>query len=252
MMSSLSANLLFLKKYGAIGVKTSFEDEGAHPINVDKLRSITNKVGLDLTVKIGGVEAKTDFNLAIDIGVDGVVAPMVESEFALSKFTSFSKEYTVSKGINIESLQGVQNLDCMLRSDAMDMIDYICIGRVDLVSSLGKPRDYIESPEFLEIVSDTLVQIKNKNKKTCMGGSIDINTYEYIKSLYDKRLIDKVETRYIIFKVNDTFLSNYEDCIINAHQFEHDYMDLLCSIGTMGINEYTNRRDFIKKRLDNY
>jgi len=46
---------------------------------------------LDLTVKIGGVEAKTDFNLSIDIGVDSVVAPMVESEFALSKFTSFLK-----------------------------------------------------------------------------------------------------------------------------------------------------------------
>ena len=87
MTSSLSANLSFLKKCGAIGVKTSFEDEGAHPINVYKLRSITNKAGLDLTVKIGGVEAKTDFNLAIDIDVDGVVAPMVESEFALSKFT---------------------------------------------------------------------------------------------------------------------------------------------------------------------
>lgn len=251
-MNSLSANLTFLKKCGAIGVKTSFEDEGAHPINVYKLRSVTNKVGLDLTVKIGGVEARTDFNLAIDIGVDSVVAPMVESEFALSKFTSFSTEYNISKGINIESLQGVQNLDSMLRSDVMDMIDYICIGRVDLVSSLNKDRDYIESPEFLEIVSDTLVQIKNKNKTTCMGGSIDINTYDYIKSLYDKKLIDKVETRYIIFKVNDIFLSNYEDCIINAHKFEHDYMDLLCNIGTMGINEYTNRRDFIKKRLDNY
>ena len=96
MTSSLINHLTILKKCGAMGVKTSFEDEGADPINVYKLRNITNKVGLDLNLKIGGVEAKTDFNLAMDIGVDGVVAPMVESEFALSKFTSFSKEYEVS------------------------------------------------------------------------------------------------------------------------------------------------------------
>ena len=159
MASSLINHLTILKKCGAMGVKTSFEDEGAHPINVYKLRNITNKVGLDLNIKIGGVEAKTDFNLAMDIGVDGVVAPMVESEFALSKFTSFSKEYEVSKGINVESLQGLLNMASMLRSDTMNHIDYICIGRVDLVSSLNKDREYIESPEFLEIVTDVLVQI---------------------------------------------------------------------------------------------
>ena len=252
MASALINHLTILKKCGAMGVKTSFEDEGAHPINVYKLRNITNKVGLDLNIKIGGVEAKTDFNLAMDIGVDGVVAPMVESEFALSKFTSFSKEYEVSKGINVESLQGLLNMASMLRSDTMNHIDYICIGRVDLVSSLNKDREYIESPEFLEIVTDVLVQIKNKNKKTCIGGAIDVHTFDYIKKLYDKQLIDKVETRYIIFNVNDNFLSNYEDCIIRAHKFDHDYMDLLCSIGTVGIQNYTNRRDFIKKRLDEY
>jgi len=252
MTSSLVNHLTFLKKCGAVGVKTSFEDEGAHPINVYKLRNITNKVGLDLNVKIGGVEAKTDFNLAMDIDVDGVVAPMVESEFALSKFTSFSKDSDVSRGINVESLQGLLNLSSMLRSDTMNHIDYLCIGRVDLVSSFNQDRGYIESPEFLEIVTDALVQIKNKNKKTCMGGAIDMNTFDYIKQLYDKQLIDKVETRYIIFKVNDKFLSNYEDCILHAHKFDHDYMDLLCSIGTMGIHDYANRRDFIKKRLDEY
>ena len=83
-------NLSLLKRCGAVGVKTSFEDEGAHPKNVQKLRLLTHKVGLDLNLKIGGAEAKTDFNMGLEMDVDGVVAPMIESEFALSKLTSFS------------------------------------------------------------------------------------------------------------------------------------------------------------------
>jgi citrate lyase beta subunit len=167
-------NLLSLKKCGAVGVKTSFEDEGAHPKNVQKLRLLTNKVGLDLNLKIGGAEAKTDFNMGLEMDVDGVVAPMIESEFALSKFTSFSKNIDITRGINIESKQGISNIDSMLQSKHMDDIDYVCIGRVDLVTSYDKPRDFIESAEFRNIVTDTLIKIKDRGKKTYMGGSLQV------------------------------------------------------------------------------
>jgi 4-hydroxy-2-oxoheptanedioate aldolase len=252
MQSKVLSNLTLLKKYGAIGVKTSFEDEGAHPMNVYKLRTLTHKVGLDLNLKIGGAEAKTDFNMGIDIGVDGIVAPMIESEFALSKFTSFSKNIDITRGINIESKQGVDNVDSMLHSEYINPIDYICIGRVDLASSYNKTRNFIESAEFRNIVTDTLIKIKDKNKKTCMGGSVDIQSYDFIRYLYKNNLIDKVETRYIIFNVNDDFLNNFDECIIQAHTFDYEYMNMLCSIGTMGTQEYSDRRDFIKNRIKLY
>src|SRR5210317_2652317 len=245
-------NLSLLKKCGAVGVKTSFEDEGAHPKNVQKLRLLTNKVGLDLNLKIGGAEAKTDFNMGLEMDVDGVVAPMIESEFALSKFTSFSKNIDITRGINIESKQGISNIDSMLHSKHMDDIDYVCIGRVDLVTSYGKPREFIESAEFRNIVTDTLIKIKDKNKKTCMGGSVDIQSYDFIRYLYKNNLIDKVETRYIIFNVNDDFLNNFDECIIQAHNFDYEYMNMLFSIGTLGAKEYSDRRDFIKNRIDKY
>ncbi|ADQ91419.1 hypothetical protein OlV1_042c [Ostreococcus lucimarinus virus 1] len=252
MQAKLLNNLTLLKRCGAVGVKTSFEDEGAHPVNVYKLRTMTNKVDLELNLKIGGAEAKTDFNIGIDIGIDGVVAPMIESEFALSKFTSFSKNIDITRGINIESKQAIDNVDSMLVSEHIDPIDYVCIGRVDLASSYNKSRDFIESAEFRNIVTDTLIKIKDKNKKTCMGGSVDLSSYDFIRYLYKNNLIDKVETRYIIFKVDDNFLNNFDECIIQAHKFDYEYMNMLFSIGTMGTKEYSDRRDFIKNRIDKY
>jgi len=252
MQANLLNNLTLLKRCGAVGVKTSFEDEGAHPVNVYKLRTMTNKVDLELNLKIGGAEARTDFNIGIDIGIDGVVAPMIESEFALSKFTSFSKNIDITRGINIESKQAIDNVDSMLVSEHIDPIDYVCIGRVDLASSYNKSRDFIESAEFRNIVTDTLIKIKDKNKKTCMGGSVDLSSYDFIRYLYKNNLIDKVETRYIIFKVDDNFLNNFDECIIQAHKFDYEYMNMLFSIGTMGTKEYSDRRDFIKNRIDKY
>ena len=252
MQAALLKNLTLLKKCGAIGVKTSFEDEGAHPRNVQKLRLITNKVGLDLNLKIGGAEAKTDFNMGVEMDVDGVVAPMIESEFALSKFTSFSKNIDITKGINIESVQGIKNLDPILNSDYIHDIDYLCIGRVDLASSYNKTRNFIESAEFRHIVTDSLIKMKEKGKKTCMGGALDLSSYDLIRYLHKNELIDKVETRYIIFDVDDLFLENYDNSIIKAHQFDYEYMNMLYNMGSIEAGEYSSRRDFIKKRIEKY
>lgn len=245
----MQSALTLLKRCGAIGVKTSFEDEGAHPLHVSKLRTITNKVGLDLNVKIGGAEAKTDFKMCLDVDADGVVAPMIESEFALSKFTSFSKNIDITRGINIESIQGIKNLDSILESEHVNDIDYLCIGRVDLVTSYNKSRNFIESPEFRHMVTESLIKMKEKGKKTCMGGAVDLASYDFIKYLHKNELIDKVETRYIIFDVNDTFLESFDESIMNAHKFDYEYMDMLYMSGSEEISEYSRRRDFIKKRI---
>jgi hypothetical protein len=41
-----------------------------------------------LYLKIGGVEALRDIKDALDLGVDGLIAPMVESPFGVVKFVS--------------------------------------------------------------------------------------------------------------------------------------------------------------------
>lgn len=246
MYSSLIQNLVLLKGYGAKGVKTSFEDEGARPQDILKLRYVTSKTGLDLNVKIGGAEAKTDFDMAINMDVDSVVAPMIESSFALSKFTSFSKNVDITRGINIESKQGVQNLGDILASQYVRDIDYICIGRSDMAASYNQE---VFSVEFCDTVVDTLTKIKDAGIKTCMGGTFDSRSYEFVKFLHEEKLIDKVETRYIIFNMDDHFIKHFDTSMSLALGFEYEYMNMLLNNGISELQLFENRAHTIRERI---
>ena len=86
-MKELISSLLQLNKdYNVIGIKQSTEDEGALHNDILLMRRITELCNLKLSIKIGGCEAKSDINFSNHIGANGIVAPMVESEFALQKF----------------------------------------------------------------------------------------------------------------------------------------------------------------------
>jgi hypothetical protein len=246
MYTKLVQVLTTLKGVGAVGIKTSFEDEGAHPKNVRKLRNVTHKVGLDLNVKIGGAEAKTDFKMALDMNSNGIVAPMIESPFALSKFTSYAKNFNVTRGINIESKQGVENLDSILDSEYIKDIDYICIGRTDLAASYNQ---HVLSPELCETVTDTLMKIKSANIQACMGGSFDSRSYKFVKFLHENELLERVETRYIMFNMDNHFIENFEMSITEALNFEREYMNMLYENGIMEIQDFLKRRDAINERL---
>jgi hypothetical protein len=54
-----------LKKIGVVGIKQSFEDEGASFKDIETMRFITNAAKIHLNVKIGGCEAKNDIFFCI-------------------------------------------------------------------------------------------------------------------------------------------------------------------------------------------
>ena len=49
------------------------------------MRKVTKKTKIKLNVKIGGCEAKNDIFFCKKISTDSIVAPMIESEYALKK-----------------------------------------------------------------------------------------------------------------------------------------------------------------------
>ena len=87
-----------LKKFNAVAVKQSLEDEGASFEDLLVMKKITHQAKLHLNVKIGGCEAKNDIYFCEKIKVKGIVAPMVESAYALRKFLQ-----TVPKKSHIQS-----------------------------------------------------------------------------------------------------------------------------------------------------
>ena len=109
-----------LKDLGAVSVKTSFEDEGAEFNDIMVLRKLTNTHNLKLIIKIGGAEANTDINMAIKLDCDGIIAPMIESKYALKKYlnslNNINYEKSIEKGVNLETVNAHNNIKDILNS----------------------------------------------------------------------------------------------------------------------------------------
>ena len=140
-----------LKKINAVAVKQSLEDEGASYEDLIVMRKITRKAKLLLNVKIGGCEAKNDIFFCEKIGVSGMVAPMVESPYALKKFLqTIPSKNKQSLYVNIESIQAFNNITKLLNQKNINRLKGVVIGRSDLAGSLNLSKSELILKEFIK------------------------------------------------------------------------------------------------------
>jgi hypothetical protein len=219
-----------VENHGLIGIKTSFEDEGATFNEVLRLKEICNQAKTKLTLKIGGPEASRDIQDSSIIGVKGLVAPMVESGFGLTKFincahTNLSLDIIKSLEliINVETIQSYKNIDEILNVKESKDLYAVTVGRVDFVSSMGKDRKYVNSPEMLKITKDIFTKAKHKGLTVNLGGAITIDSYEFLTELYKDGLLDKFETRYAIYDPSKA-LKNLNKALAKGQMFEYEWL----------------------------
>ncbi len=248
-MDKLKSILNKLKDEGAIGIKISFEDEGALLNEMMTMRYLTASVGLELSIKIGGCEAKRDITDCINLCSDSIVAPMIESKFALDKFINSIRKYEYSgkKGFNLETINAYDNLDEL--QELFNYIDFVTVGRIDFVGSLDKNRDYVNSEEIYKIVARTFIIAKKYNKKCYLGGGISIDSQEFIEKLKTLKIIDNYETRYVIFDVNK--VKDFKYSLYLANLFEIEWMKYIETRYTNYAEKDKNRIAMIENRIKN-
>jgi len=260
-MNNLEKERLEIGKYlvekcDAIAYKASFEDEGASSDDISRAKIVTEKVNLQLNIKVGGCEAIADIRQAKILGTKAIIAPMIETPYATKKFISAIKEVynneelqDLEVGINVETITGIQNIEKILEVvNEEKIIKRITIGRVDLIGSMGIQKSEINTDVIFNHVYKVFALAKSYNLETAMGGGIDINAIPFIKKLGD--LLDYYETRYIIFK-NDKNKSEKEMAIgmLNAQKFEANYLsDISNRYKVWSLNNF-DRCEMIKARI---
>lgn len=227
----IEKQLTSLIERGVIGIKQSFEDEGVIIDDVLKIKRLCDSLKLELNIKIGGCEAISDINNCLSLGTSGIVAPMIESEFALEKYiesiisnTNDEIRSKIDFYINIESKTAISNLNEILSSPASKLLTGIVVGRSDLTKSLGFGKQDFQSKEICEIVEKIFSEAKSYEFKTILGGNIGHSSIKFIESLFKKNLLDKIETRNVIVDLTKSGTKDLDDLIKNALLFESQWM----------------------------
>jgi len=229
-MNSLEYQMIEILKclkneFGVFEIKCEFEAEGTRLEELMRLKDITSFVGLPIILKIGGVEAVTDMYNGLAIGVKGIIAPMAETPYALSKFinavdTLIPKDNAkdIEFAFNMETITGFNNLDVMLALPAIKLLQGMTVGRVDLTGSMGLDRKSVENDRIYSLCVEAFKKTRNIGLKNGLGGAISTSSLDFIKKLNEDALIDKFETRKVVFKPEAVAYG--ERAILKAVEFE--------------------------------
>ena len=212
------------ENYHVCSIKSEFETEGATLEEVMYLKNLVSSLGLDLTLKIGGAEAIRDIRDAKNLEVNAIVAPMIETPYALHKFSSginkiFSEEEqkNIKFLINIETKSGFDNSEEILSSDDAQIISGIVLGRTDLTGSLGLMQDCVDNKEVFEYAQMLALKSAKYGKEFIIGGGVTSNSLLFFKRL---PFVSKIETQKVIFNSDILNLNEPEKALIKAFEFE--------------------------------
>ena len=161
--------------YGGIAVKAEFEAEGSRLDELIMLNEVVFRADMDIFIKIGGCEAVRDLDQCKLLGASGIMAPMIESPFAMQKFVNAARKVYKNRVEDIEWIINTETKTCMENLDDIfnvgnGFLNTISIGRVDLSSSMGLSRSDIDGEVVFNAAHSTAEKAKKYNLNVGIGG----------------------------------------------------------------------------------
>jgi len=190
--------------FGVVAVKAEFEAEGTRVDELLRLLEIARKADVKVGIKIGGCEAIRDLIECRLYGADYIIAPMIETPYALSKYVAGKDKFypadeqdDVSFLFNVETRKTYDELEELgevARKGNVGMV----FGRVDFAGSMGRQRDFVNTDEMISYVCDVASVAKRHNLELVVGGGVSPDSINPLRKVREIRL-DRFETRKVIF-----------------------------------------------------
>lgn len=220
--------------YGVVAIKAEFEAEGTRSDELLRLLHLTHYANLKVALKIGGCEAVSDLQASKLYGIDYIIAPMVETRYALTKYIEAKDRIYGANPqgtnflFNLETQTTLENFRNMLPI-AQAAIDGVVFGRVDFTLSRDMRRDAINDCSITEAVLEVARGCVEHGLELVVGGSVSVASIPALRTIRSIRL-DRFETRKVVFDGAALDSASIEAGIQNAVDFELAWL--------------TNKRDY--------
>jgi hypothetical protein len=215
------------EEFGVLATKAEFEAEGTRTDELLRLLDIANKADVGLALKVGGCEAIRDMLEAKQFGVRYIIAPMVETPYALSKYIAAKdKVYSPEEQedvcflFNLETITAFENLEPMLAlASGQPGCDGVVFGRVDFSGSIGTGRDGIESERVTASVETAARACLEYGLQFVVGGAVSIDALANLQRFKAVHLT-RFETRKVVFTGAALDSPNLSQALRQAVHFE--------------------------------
>ncbi len=215
------------EEFGVVATKAEFEAEGTRTDELLRLLEIANKADVGLALKIGGCEAIRDLLEAKQFGVRYIIAPMVETPYALFKYISAKEKVfpaieqdDVTFLFNVETSTAYDNIEAMVElASNRPGCDGVVFGRVDFSGSLGLGREGIESEQVTAAGEAVARLCRSRGLQFVVGGAISSDALSNLRR-FNAVHLDRFETRKIVFQSSALGLENLATALRQAVHFE--------------------------------
>lgn len=215
------------EEHGFLALKAEFEAEGTRTDEFLRLLEIARRGDVKVGLKLGGCEAIRDLWESKQFGVDYVIAPMIESPFALEKYIQAkNKVYTPAERedvkflFNIETITTWRNLDAIIATaGAPDGVDGAVFGRVDFCGSMGWERSKLNDDEVTYYVCAAARLAASAGLEFVTGGGVSLDALEALRRVRQTKL-NRFETRKVIFDAAVLDRDSADEALLLAVEFE--------------------------------